>query len=130
MSREQIAQIVSEKLNMVGLAGVEEIMPAELSGGMKKRVSIARAISMNPKIILYDEPTTGLDPVTAGGINLLIAEMHDKLEVTSVVVTHDLKSAFSVATRIAMLYDGKIVAIGTPEEFRSSDEPEVKKFLA
>lgn len=130
MSREQITQIVSEKLNMVGLEGIEELMPADLSGGMRKRVSIARAISMNPEIILYDEPTTGLDPVTAGGINSLIAEMQDKLKVTSIVVTHDLKSAFSVATRIAMLYDGKIVAIGTPEEFRNSTEPEVKEFLA
>jgi phospholipid/cholesterol/gamma-HCH transport system ATP-binding protein len=129
MSREQIAQVVAEKLDMVGLYGVEDAMPADLSGGMKKRVSLARAISMDPEIILYDEPTTGLDPVMAEEINLLIARLHDRLQVTSLVVTHDMKSAFSVATRMAMMYDGKIIATGTPEEFRQSTEPAVRQFL-
>ena len=129
MSREQIAQVVAEKLDLVGLHGVEDAMPADLSGGMKKRVSLARAISMDPEIILYDEPTTGLDPVMAEEINLLIARLHDRLEVTSLVVTHDMKSAFSVATRMAMMYDGKIIATGTPEEFRQSTEPAVRQFL-
>lgn len=130
ISREQIAQEVSEKLSMVGLRGIEDSMPSELSGGMRKRVSLARAISMNPEIILYDEPTTGLDPIISGEINSLIIDMQNSLKATSIVVTHDLKSAFSVATRMAMLYDGKIIAIGTPEEFRNSDNPEVKEFLA
>ena len=129
MGREQIAQVVAEKLDLVGLHGVEDAMPADLSGGMKKRVSLARAISMDPEIILYDEPTTGLDPVMAEEINLLIARLHDRLEVTSLVVTHDMKSAFSVATRMAMMYDGKIIATGTPEEFRQSTEPAVRQFL-
>lgn len=129
MSRDQVNQVVSEKLNLVGLPGIENSMPADLSGGMRKRVSLARAISMAPEIILYDEPTTGLDPITAGEINSLLSELHDKLKVTSIVVTHDLKSAFSTASRIAMLHDGNIVSIGTPEEFRKSTEPVVREFL-
>lgn len=129
MSREEVAQVVAEKLELVGLHGIEDVMPADLSGGMKKRVSLARAISMNPEMILYDEPTTGLDPVMAEEINLLIAELHDRLKVTSLVVTHDMKSAFSVATRMAMMYDGRIIATGTPEEFQQSTEPVVRQFL-
>lgn len=129
MSKSQIAKIVSEKLEMVGLGGIENLMPAELSGGMKKRVSLARAISMDPEIILYDEPTTGLDPLMAGEINLLIKKLHDTLKVTSIVVTHDMKSAFSVATRMAMLKDGKIIADGKPEELRISREPWVSRFI-
>ncbi len=129
MIREQIAQVVAEKLELVGLTGSEDIMPSDLSGGMKKRVSLARAISMDPEIILYDEPTTGLDPVMAEEINRLIIKMHDRLGATSLVVTHDMKSAFYVATKMAMLNDGKIVAAGTPEEFRQSDELVVRQFL-
>jgi len=129
MSRNEITHIVSEKLELVGLGGTEELMPSELSGGMKKRVSVARAISMNPEIVLYDEPTTGLDPVTSGEINFLIAELYRSLKVTSVVVTHDLKSAFTVATRMAMLHEGKMVAIDTPDEFRKNTEPVIKQFL-
>lgn len=129
MSREQIVQVVAEKLRLVGLHGIEDVMPADLSGGMKKRVSLARAISMDPEVILYDEPTTGLDPVMAEEINHLITEMHDTLKVTSLVVTHDMNSAFSVATRIAMLHDGRIIAVGAPEEFRRSTEPVVRQFL-
>lgn len=128
-TREQIADLVAEKLELVGLSGTEDIMPVDLSGGMKKRVSLARAISMEPEIILYDEPTTGLDPVMAAGINYLIAELHDKLHVTSLVVTHDMQSAFSIGTRMAMMYEGKIIEAGTPEDFRRSTEPVVKQFL-
>jgi len=129
MSREQIAQVVTEKLEMVGLAGSEDLMPSDLSGGMKKRVSLARAISMDPEIILYDEPTTGLDPVMAEEINQLIVKTHDRLTATSLVVTHDMKSAFSVATKMAMMNDGRIIAAGTPEEFRQSKDVVVRQFL-
>lgn len=129
MSREQIDRLVAEKLDLVGLGGIEDVMPVDLSGGMKKRVSLARAISMNPEVILYDEPTTGLDPVSAKEINRLIAGLNERLEVTSLVVTHDMDSAFSIATRMAMIYDGRIAAIGTPDEFRRSTEPVVKQFL-
>lgn len=128
-TREQIADLVAEKLELVGLSGTEDIMPVDLSGGMKKRVSLARAISMEPEIILYDEPTTGLDPVMAAGINYLIAELHDKLHVTSLVVTHDMQSAFSIGTSMAMMYEGKIIEAGTPEDFRRSTETVVKQFL-
>ncbi len=129
MTREQIADLVAEKLELVGLGGTEDVMPVDLSGGMKKRVSLARAISMDPEIILYDEPTTGLDPVAAAGIDRLIAELHDKLQVTSLVVTHDMKSAFSIGTRMAMLYNGTIIEEGAPDEFRRSTEPVVRQFL-
>jgi len=128
-TREQIAHLVAEKLELVGLSDTEDVMPVDLSGGMRKRVSLARAISMEPEIILYDEPTTGLDPVMATGINHLIAELHDKLQVTSLVVTHDMQSAFSIGTRMAMMYEGKIIEEGTPEDFRQSTEPVVKQFL-
>ena len=124
-----IAEKVSEKLKMVGLTGIEDLMPSELSGGMKKRVGLARAICNEPKIILYDEPTTGLDPISADGINELIVEMHKRLRVTSITVTHDLKSAYRIATRIAMLYQGKILGIGTPDEIRNSENPIIRQFI-
>ncbi|MBD3181071.1 ATP-binding cassette domain-containing protein [Candidatus Poribacteria bacterium] len=130
LSKKEIEKIVAEKLEMVSLPGVEDVMPIDLSGGMKKRVSLARAISMDPEIVLYDEPTTGLDPVTADEINRLIVKLHDQIKVTSLVVTHDMQSAFYVATHMAMLNDGKIVAKGTPDEFTKSSEPFVKKFLS
>jgi len=130
MDRKQVDLIVGEKLQMVGLRGIEDVMPVDLSGGMKKRVSLARAISMDPEIILYDEPTTGLDPITSDEINRLIAELHTRLKVTSIVVTHDMKSAFSVGTKMAMLNEGRIIASGTPEEFRENTEPIVRGFLA
>ncbi len=129
LTHSQIDKIVAEKLEMVGLPGIENVMPAELSGGMRKRVSLARAISMDPQIVLYDEPTTGLDPLTADGINKLINKLHDQLKVTSIVVTHDMKSAFSVATRMAMLKDGEIVFNGTPDEIRQNNDPWVKEFI-
>ncbi len=118
-----------ESLALVGLYNIESYMPADLSGGMRKRVSLARAICTRPKIILYDEPTTGVDPITADAINLLIDELHDKLKVTSIVVTHDMRSAYKVADRIAMLYEGKIIAEGTPDEIRYSHNPYVHQFI-
>lgn len=130
LTRDQIDKIVAEKLEMVGLPGIEDVMPSELSGGMRKRVSLARAISMNPQIVLYDEPTTGLDPITADGINKLINKLHDQLNVTSIVVTHDMKSAFSVATKMAMLKDGEIIFNGTPDEIRQANDPWVKEFIS
>ena len=129
LTRNQIDKIVEEKLEMVGLPGIKDVMPAELSGGMRKRVSLARAIAMDPQIVLYDEPTTGLDPITADGINKLINKLHDQLKVTSIVVTLDMKSAFTVATKMAMLKDGKIIFNGTPDEIRQTDDPWVKEFI-
>jgi len=121
--------IASEKLKMVGLTGVEDLMPAELSGGMKKRVGLARAIAHSPEILLYDEPTTGLDPIMADAINDLIIEMKKKLSVTSVAITHDMHSAYKIADRIAMLYEGKIIAVGAPDEIKNSDNEIVKQFI-
>ncbi|WP_320416942.1 ABC transporter ATP-binding protein [Candidatus Velamenicoccus archaeovorus] len=129
MAQSEIDKRVRESLALVGLYDVEHYMPADLSGGMKKRVALARAICTRPKIILYDEPTTGVDPITADAINQLIDELHDKLKVTSIVVTHDMRSAYKVADRIAMLYEGKIIAEGTPDEIRYSHDPYVHQFI-
>ncbi len=129
MKASEIRAIATEKLRLVGLVGVEDLMPSELSGGMKKRVGLARAIAHGPKILLYDEPTTGLDPIMADAINDLIVEMKMTLGVTSVTITHDMHSAYKIADRIAMLYNGKIVAAGTPEEIRASDDPYVLQFV-
>lgn len=125
----EIDKRVRESLALVGLYKIENYMPADLSGGMRKRVALARAICTRPKIILYDEPTTGVDPITADAINLLIDELHDKLKVTSIVVTHDMRSAYKVADRIAMLYEGKIIAEGTADEIRYSHNPYVHQFI-
>jgi phospholipid/cholesterol/gamma-HCH transport system ATP-binding protein len=114
---------------MVELCGIGNLMPAELSGGMKKRVALARALCIRPEIILYDEPTTGVDPITADAINELIRSLHDKLKVTSIVVTHDMKSAYRVADRIAMLYKGKIIAEGAPEDIQNTEHPIVHQFI-
>ncbi len=121
---------VREVLGLVGLDGVEDKAPAELSGGMRKRVALARAVALAPELILYDEPTTGLDPQSAAKINDLIRDLQGKLGVTSVVVTHDMASAFKVSNRIAMLRDGRIAALGTPEELRRSAEEFVQDFIA
>lgn len=126
---EKIREIAREKLEMVGLKGIEDRMPADLSGGMKKRVGLARAIAMDPKIILYDEPTTGLDPIMSDVINELICRMNKQLQVTSVTITHDMKSAYKIADRIAMLYHGEILEVGTPEEIRNSPNPVVQQFI-
>ncbi len=127
---EEIEKIVREKLRLVGLEGVEDKMPAELSGGMKKRVALARAIAVDPEIILYDEPTTGLDPINVKRINYLIVELQRILKVTSIVVTHDLDCAYAVTDRLALLHRGKIAMVGTKEEFVSSELKEVRAFIA
>ncbi len=129
MTGNEIRSIVNEKLRMVGLEGVQDKYPAELSGGMKKRVGFARAIAMNPECVLYDEPTTGLDPIMADVINTLIIKLADELDITSVVVTHDLASAYKVADRIAMLHEGKIIFHGSPQEIRSTDNEIVRQFI-
>ena len=129
MAGEAIRQRVSECLQLVGLEQVEGLSPSELSGGMRKRVGLARALAINPEIILYDEPTTGIDPIMGDIINGLIVALRDRLKVTSVVVTHDMRSAYKVADHIAMLYNGSIVEIGTPEEIRQSGNPLLQQFI-
>jgi len=129
MEPERIREISNDRLRLVGLEGVSDKWPSELSGGMKKRVGFARAIAMDPECVLYDEPTTGLDPIMADVINNLIIKLADELNITSVVVTHDLASAYKVADRIAMLHDGKIIFAGTPEEVRNTDIPVVRQFI-
>ncbi len=129
LKQDEVNRKVRQALESVDLARIEEKKPAELSGGMKKRIGLARAICNNPRIILYDEPTTGLDPIMADMINDLIIRMHTQLKVTSIVVTHDMKSAYKVATRIAMLYEGKIIAVGTPLEIKNTTDPIVRQFI-
>ncbi len=126
---DEIRAIATEKLALVGLKNVEDKMPVDLSGGMKKRVGLARAIAMDPEIILYDEPTTGLDPITADAINDLIVDLKRKLGVTSVAITHDMQSAYKISDRIAMLYKGEIQETGTPDEIRGTANPIVKQFI-
>jgi phospholipid/cholesterol/gamma-HCH transport system ATP-binding protein len=130
MSNEEIEALVYEKLKLVSLENVFHKMPSEVSGGMRKRVALARAIISEPEIILYDEPTSGLDPVTSRQIDELIDDLRQKLGVTSVVVTHDLHSALSIGSRIGMLYYGKMVEISSPEEFILSGQKQVQEFLA
>ncbi len=129
LSQEELQKRVKESLAMVGLREVEQLMPHELSGGMKKRVGLARAIAYEPEIMLYDEPSTGIDPIRADAINELIIKMKQQFRITSVVITHDMTSAYKVADRIAMLYNGKIVTVGTPEELRKSDNQIVQQFI-
>jgi phospholipid/cholesterol/gamma-HCH transport system ATP-binding protein len=129
MSEAEVRERVAEVLGMVGLSGVEETWPAELSGGMKKRAGLARAIAMGPEIMLYDEPTTGLDPILADQINELILDFRERLKVTSVAITHDMVSAYKIADRIAMLYNGRIEEVGTPEEIQNSDNPVIQQFI-
>ena len=129
MDRNVIAKRVKECLEMVGLRSIEHLKPAELSGGMRKRVGLARAVCVNPKIILYDEPTTGLDPIMGDAINSLVMELHDRLRITAVAVTHDMVSAYKIADRIAMLHDGKIIFSGTPQEVKNTNNPVVHQFI-
>ena len=129
-SEEQIARVVHEKLDVVGLREVDGKYPAELSGGMRKRVGLARAIALEPKIVLYDEPTTGLDPITTDYVDEMILEAKKKLGVTSVVISHDVGSAMHIADRIAFLHEGQICAEGPPAELRSSGHPAVTRFLS
>lgn len=125
----EIRDRVNEKLALVGLHEAGHKMPSEISGGMKKRVGLARAIIRNPAIILYDEPTAGLDPVIGTQINDLILDMQKKLGVTSMLVTHDMSSAFRVSNRMAMLLKGRVLKLGTPAEFRATDDPFIKQFI-
>jgi len=129
MKSAEIAERVAECLRLVDLGGHEGGYPAELSGGQRKRVGLARAIATNPKYLLYDEPTTGLDPVTAAVIDELIIRMSQELGATGVVITHDMRSAFRISDRMAMLYDGRIRLEGTTDEFRSADDPIVQGFI-
>jgi phospholipid/cholesterol/gamma-HCH transport system ATP-binding protein len=126
---DEIKDIVTRKLAMVGLDGVQHKRPAELSGGQRKRVALARAIALDPDVVLYDEPTTGLDPLRADSINDLIIKLKDELHITSVVVTHDMTSAFKVADRILMLHQGQFIVDGTPEEIRNSTDLRVRRFV-
>jgi phospholipid/cholesterol/gamma-HCH transport system ATP-binding protein len=126
---EEVARIVREKLEMVGMAGTEHLYPAQLSGGMQKRVGLARALAMNPKIVLYDEPTAGLDPIVAETIDTLIVDTTRQLRVTALVVSHDLTSVFHIADRIAMLHQGQIITCGSPQEVRADGNPVVRRFL-
>lgn len=130
MKEQDIRDRVRSRLQDVGLSGVEEKMPSELSGGMKKRVGLARALAMEPRILLFDEPTTGLDPVMTEAIDRLIFETQRNFNLTCVVISHDIKSIFAVGHRVAMLYDGRIIEYGTPEELKASKNPVVQQFLA
>lgn len=129
LTEPEILSRVSESLELVDLPGVESTFPAELSGGMRKRVGIARAIARRPKYILYDEPTTGLDPVTSAVIDQLMVRTREKLGVTSIVITHDMRSAYTVGSRIAMLYEGKVRQVGTVEEIKHTTDPIVCQFI-
>ena len=130
MSRAEIDRVVDEKLGLVGMLEAKDQVPAELSGGMQKRVSLARALVMNPELILFDEPAAGLDPVVSSVIDELIISLTEKSKVTSVIVTHEMDNAFRVATKMAMLYHGKIIQVGVPEQFRQSQNPVVRQFLS
>jgi phospholipid/cholesterol/gamma-HCH transport system ATP-binding protein len=129
MSEQEVRKRASEKLELVGLTGVEDARPSELSGGMKKRVGLARAIAMDPEVVLYDEPTTGLDPIMADVINQLIRTLQATLKITSIAVTHDMKSAYKIGDRLAMLYGGKIVFHGTPEEIMHTRDEAIRQFI-
>jgi phospholipid/cholesterol/gamma-HCH transport system ATP-binding protein len=125
----RISEIVRDKLAMVGLESTRNKMPGDLSGGQKKRVALARAIALDPEVVLYDEPTTGLDPIRADVINELILKLREELKVTSIVVTHDMASAFKVGDRLVMLLDGKVIAEGTPDDIRNSKDDRVQRFV-
>jgi phospholipid/cholesterol/gamma-HCH transport system ATP-binding protein len=130
MTHNEIEKLVEEKLALVGLSGIEMKMPSELSGGMRKRVALARAMALDPDIMLFDEPTTGLDPIMTASIDRLIMDTQQRFNMTCVVISHDIQSVFRIAHKITMLYEGKIVEEGTPEAFRQSSNPIVREFLA
>jgi phospholipid/cholesterol/gamma-HCH transport system ATP-binding protein len=128
-AEDKIKEVVAENLELVGLPGIEDKLPSDLSGGMKKRVGLARALAMNPKILLYDEPTTGLDPPNISRINHLIRHMQQRFSVTGIVITHDVASAFEVSDRIAFLYKGKIIFVGTVDEAKNTDIETLSDFI-
>lgn len=128
--KEELDRIVEEKLNLVGLGDAGDLMPNELSGGMRKRVALARALAIEPEIMLYDEPTSELDPPMANTINELILDLKKRLKVTSVTVTHDINHAYLIGDHIAVLHEGKIIKVATPEEIRASTDPIIKQFTA
>ncbi len=130
LDKNVIETVIKMKLEMVGLRGFEALMPSQLSGGMRKRVGLARAIALDPEIVFYDEPTAGLDPIVAGVVDKLILDLSKKLSITSVVVTHDMKSVFSIADRVAMLYEGKVLEVGRPEAIKGSKNPMVQQFIS
>jgi phospholipid/cholesterol/gamma-HCH transport system ATP-binding protein len=129
MTRTEIAERVDWSLSLVDLPGIELMRPADLSGGMRKRVGLARAIAVRPEVLLYDEPTTGLDPINTARVNHLIMGLQAKLNITSIVVTHDMKSVFTVSDRVAMVHGGRIIAIGTTDEFRNTKDMRVMDFV-
>lgn len=129
-TEEEMREIVRQKLSLVGLSNIENLMPSELSGGMQKRVGLARALALEPNVLLYDEPTAGLDPIMAGAIATLISKVRDELGVASLLVSHDLPTIMAASNRIAMLHNGRIVAIGTPEEMKQSSDPFVHQFIS
>ncbi len=129
-TRAEIDKIVDEKLEMVGMTNVKDQMPSELSGGMRKRISLARALVMDPELILFDEPSAGLDPVISSVIDELIINLSEQSKVTSIIVTHEMDSAFRIGTKMAMLYKGKIIEVGTPDAFKQSRNPVVAQFLS
>lgn len=129
MKPKEIYEKVDYVLGLVGLKGAEKKYPSEISGGMRKRAGLARAIISNPQVILFDEPTSGLDPIMSDVIDNLIVDIQQKLKVTCIVISHDIKSTFKIAHKVAMLYNGKIIAEGTPEEMRNNDNPYLKQFL-
>ncbi len=130
MKDDEIKKIVADRLRAVGLTGIEDKMPSELSGGMRKRVGLARAIAMHPQMVLFDEPTTGLDPIMTEAINNLIIDTQKNFNLTSIVISHDVASIFKIGHKIAMLHEGKIVEYGTPEEIRKSKNPVLEQFLS
>lgn len=129
MSKQEITERVAWALGLVDLPGIEEMRPGDLSGGMRKRVALARAIALQPEVVLYDEPTTGLDPINTARVNHLIMGLQEKLSITSIVVTHDMKSAFTISDKIAMVHSGRIICQGTVETFQSSQDPRVNDFI-
>lgn len=128
-SSEKIREVVEESLGKVGLQGVDGLMPHQLSGGMRKRVGLARAIAYEPEIMLYDEPSTGIDPIRADAINDLINKLKNEMGVTSMAITHDMTSSYKIADRIAMLFEGRIIEVGTPEEIRNSKNAIIQQFI-